>query len=134
MFCVKLCFSKILFPKFETLQESQFFLFSRLTVFYCKKTITSFVELLQVKATWIPCKLCGMMLPSRLAMVSHKAKIHSKADIRDSSGKVEPLEECTTLILPTWKVRYLFENYEAKYEKVNLKYLIMKNWILYYWC
>ena len=42
----------------------------------------------QVMETWIPCKLCPLFLPSRLAMVSHKAKIHSKADIRDSTGNL----------------------------------------------
>ena len=61
-----------------------------------------------------------MMLPSRLAMVSHKAKIHSKADIRDSSGKIEASKDFQILFYKmnyifSLEKNYLFENENAKY-------------------
>ena len=42
----------------------------------------------EVEESWLPCNQCGAMLPSRLAMVSHNAKVHSKAELRDASGKL----------------------------------------------
>jgi hypothetical protein len=43
-------------------------------------------HLKEVEANWLPCNQCSVLLPSRLAMVTHNAKVHSKAELRDSSG------------------------------------------------
>lgn len=45
----------------------------------------------QVKGSWIPCKQCDLFMPTKLSMVSHKAKIHSKGEMRDATGETRLL-------------------------------------------
>jgi hypothetical protein len=40
----------------------------------------------QVLETWICCKQCDARLPSTTALTFHIVKVHSKAELRDSSG------------------------------------------------
>ena len=40
----------------------------------------------EVVETWVPCKQCHARLPTAIALSSHNAKVHSKAELRDSSG------------------------------------------------
>ena len=40
----------------------------------------------EVVETWLPCKQCHARLPTAIALSSHNAKVHSKAELRDSSG------------------------------------------------
>ena len=61
------------------------------------------------------------MLPSRLAMVSHKAKIHSKADIRDSSGEIEASND--------FQILFHKMNYFLTIEKKSFKPIFV-NWKL----
>lgn len=40
-----------------------------------------------IKTKWMACTHCDNFLPSKLAMTTHMAKLHSNANLRDASGK-----------------------------------------------
>ena len=40
----------------------------------------------QIKATWLQCSQCDSLLPNKLALVTHKVKIHGNAELRDANG------------------------------------------------
>ena len=39
-----------------------------------------------IKAKWMACTQCSEFLPSKLAMTTHISKLHSNANLRDSTG------------------------------------------------
>jgi hypothetical protein len=39
-----------------------------------------------IKSKWMACSHCTDFLPSKLAMTTHMAKLHSNANLRDASG------------------------------------------------
>ncbi len=40
----------------------------------------------EMRKKWIACKECDAFFPSKFSMITHKAKIHSNAELRDASG------------------------------------------------
>ena len=41
----------------------------------------------KLRATWLQCSQCDSLLPTKLALVTHRAKIHGNAELRDANGK-----------------------------------------------
>ena len=91
------------------LNRNRLFLFSSKLNFY--KLINKTRNIFKVKSTWIPCKLCDLLLPSRLSMVSHKAKIHSKGNMRDATGDFQCKSKTIIFYHPIyryWQIQMLF--------------------------
>ena len=43
----------------------------------------------KMKATWLKCSQCDSLLPTKLSLVTHKAKIHGNAELRDANGNYQ---------------------------------------------